>query len=233
MSTSTPRWPLGGGKRIVHALAGVLAFDAWQFLSFGVVIGVLHFPPSQIFAGHPLIIGTTTFSGVFSMVVIVWLGLVRLGRLTWRDLGWHTERLGQALLLGLLGLGLLTANLLGLLALQGFLGQMKILETIAAYTLAQRLLFLVLGLSASAIEESLFRGYLQPALVARTGLMGGILLQAIVFAAYHVFFLGPNLARLAGKIPSGVILGALRGRQGSLLAPVLAHCLFWQVFGGI
>jgi hypothetical protein len=44
---------------------------------------------------------------------------------------------------------------------------------------------------------------------------------------------GPNLSQLFGKFLGGVILGALRGRINSLVAPLLARFAVWQIFGSI
>jgi membrane protease YdiL (CAAX protease family) len=214
-------------------LACVVGFDLWQLLAFALLFGVLPLPPADLWKGHAVVIATTVLSGGLAMVCVVWLGIVRLGRVSWRDLGWHTERLGLSLGLGVLGTALLSAYVLGKLAAAGGLSQMNVLATITSYTPAQRLLFLVLGLSAAAVEESLFRGYLQPALAAKIGLAGGIVLGAVVFAAYHVFFFGPDVRALLGKVPSGIILGALRARRGSLVAPLLAHFSLWQIFGSL
>ena len=72
----------------------------------------------------------------------------------------------------------------------------------------------------------------QPALIAKTGLVGGIVIGAVVFALYHVF-MGPSLVNLFGKVLFGIVLGALHGRGNSLIAPLLAHFAFWQIFGSL
>lgn len=226
------RWDLGGWKRITHAMVCVVGFELWQFIAFGFAFGVLRLSPADMWKGDPIIITTTAVSGTLLMVCLVWLGIVRLGRISWRDLGWHTERLGLALGLGAAGTVLLSANVLGVLAVSGQLAQLDVLAVITGYTVEQRVLFLVIGAAAAATEESVFRGYLQPALIAKGGLVAGILVGAVIFALYHAF-MGPSLTGLVAKILGGVILGALRGRDGSLVAPALAHFAMWQIFGSI
>jgi membrane protease YdiL (CAAX protease family) len=232
MAESAPRWPFGGWKRAIHAIACVAAFDLWQILAFGFVFGVLGCSPAGMWAGGPAVIATTVVSGSLAMACVVWLGIVRLGRVSWSDLGWHTERLGTSLALGAAGTALLAATLLGLLAASVRLAPADLLSTLTGYTPAQRLLFLAIGASAAAIEESLFRGYLQPALIAKTGLVGGIAIGAAIFSLYHLF-MGPSPLNLFGKLLVGLILGGLRARRNSLVAPALAHFAFWQIFGSL
>lgn len=232
MTALAQRWPLGSGKRIAHGIGCVVGFEVWQVAMFALAFGVLRIAPNNLWKGDPTIIGLTCASGLLGFTSLAYLGIVRFGRVPWRDLGWHTERLGPAVALASLGLVLLSANVIGVLAVTGALGEVDVIRTITGYTASQRLLFLVIGASAAAIEETLFRGYLQPALVAKTNLVAGILIGAAVFALYHLF-MGPSAIGLVAKFVSGVILGALRGRDRSLAAPMLAHFAMWQIFGSI
>jgi hypothetical protein len=50
-------------------------------------------------------------------------------------------------------------------------------RTIADYTGAQRLLFVLIGVQAALVEESLFRGYLQPTLMEKLGPMFGVVVD--------------------------------------------------------
>jgi membrane protease YdiL (CAAX protease family) len=232
MTDVTPRWPLGSWKRIAHGLACIAGFELWQVFAFGILFGVLQCSPADLWKGDPVFIATSVVSGTLAMACVVWLGIVRMGRVSWRDLDWHTEQLWLSLGLGVLGTALLSTTLLGLLAASGRLTQIDVVAEIGAYTASQRLLFFAIGVSAAAIEESIFRGYLQPALIAKTGLIGGILTVAVIFALYHVF-MGPSWFILLGKVLIGIVLGALRGRSNSLVAPLLAHFAFWQIFGSL
>jgi membrane protease YdiL (CAAX protease family) len=210
----------------------VAVFELWQVAAFGFVFGVLRFSPAALWQGDPIFIASTAVSGTLVMVGVVWLGIVRLGRISWEELGWHTEGFGPSVGLGVVGAALLSATLLGLLAASGKLAPRDVVTTIASYTTGQRLLFLVIGASAAAVEESLFRGYLQPSLMAKVGLIGGIFTGALVFSLYHLFMM-PSLFNLFGKFLFGIVLGALRGRRNSLVAPLLAHFAFWQIFGSL
>ena len=99
------------------------------------------------------------------------LALLLAGRVRWRDLGWYDLSLRQVAL----GAG-------GFLALFVAFGAFAVvtsgytaggfIEAITAFTWRERLLGLLIGVSASLVEESLYRGYVQPALCKRLGAMG-------------------------------------------------------------
>lgn len=55
-------------------------------------------------------------------------------------------------------------------------------------------------------------------------------MTATVFALYHLP-VTPSAIGLSGKLLFGLILGALRQRTGSLVAPAVAHAGFWQIAG--
>jgi membrane protease YdiL (CAAX protease family) len=78
------------------------------------------------------------------------------------------------------------------------------------------------------VEETLLRGYLQPAFIARWGTVAGILMTAAGFALYQ---LNPRPYALAAKFAFGIILGVLKGRDRSLFAPAVAHALLWNIVG--
>ncbi len=67
------------------------------------------------------------------------------------------------------------------------------------------------------LEEVLFRGLLQPALVSRLGARPGILLGALLFALLH------GLASFVPVLALALLLGELRQRTGSLWASYAAH----------
>jgi hypothetical protein len=76
------------------------------------------------------------------------------------------------------------------------------------------------------LEETLFRGYMQPAVQARIGRWLGLATVAVVFAAYHGRF---TPAMFLGKLGVGLVLGGLRDRTRTLWAPAVAHVLQWTV----
>jgi membrane protease YdiL (CAAX protease family) len=99
---------------------------------------------------------------------------------------------------------------------------------ITSYGMGERMFFLFIGLQASFIEESLFRGYLQPILSRRVGAVAAWLLTAILFGVSH---LSIDPLRLAGITFIGLVYGALRLGDRSLVAPSVAHTLTWLIWG--
>ncbi len=160
--------------------------------------------------------------------LIVRIGILRFSKQSWSELGWRTRFLGKDILIGILGFLILLLVFLSLGSLFDFLSWQEFLERQESYTFAQRLLFLVIGLQAGLIEESVFRGHLQPKCIDRFGLVVGVLIVAIVFAFYHLNF---HLISLIGKMVLGLGYGVLRGRNNSLWRPATAHMLTWVVLG--
>jgi membrane protease YdiL (CAAX protease family) len=78
------------------------------------------------------------------------------------------------------------------------------------------------------VEENLYRGYLQPLLVGRTNLWLAIVIQAAVFSLAHIGYLS-NPFDFGSAFVAGLILGWLRKRESSLIAPFVAHGLFWMM----
>jgi membrane protease YdiL (CAAX protease family) len=159
------------------------------------------------------------------------VGLMKIGRVpSMKSLGWRWEKVGQNITLGLLGFILCMAGLfLGLLVQTGSFQFDYVFGNIANFTITQRLSFFAIGiLGAAIVEESFYRGYLQPAMIYRFGTVGGIIATAIIFDLAHMNF---KPAALVSKLVSGLVFGFLRGKDGSLMAPAIAHALFWFAVG--
>jgi uncharacterized protein len=60
----------------------------------------------------------------------------------------------------------------------------------------------------------------------------GILVTAIIFAVYHVQY-ALALPMLISHFVTGLVLGLIRERTGTLWAPAIAHALVWIVLGAI
>ena len=82
-------------------------------------------------------------------------------------------------------------------------------------------LFLFVGVGAPIVEELVFRGFIQPALVKATNVVIGVVLTAIVFGAVH--FEALQFAALAAF---GLVLGHLAHKYGRLGPCVVAHIVF-------
>jgi membrane protease YdiL (CAAX protease family) len=94
-------------------------------------------------------------------------------------------------------------------------------------------LFAVICIGAPLVEELLFRGLLQPRLVARFGPVVGVGLASALFGAAHLLgWNGPLTFGTAWAIGvGGLALGTLRHYSGRLGPSILAHAFFnGQVF---
>ena len=158
------------------------------------------------------------------------LALWKIGRQTPRTLGWIAQHVGRDVVLGIGGFVVCAAFFaLVMLALGGQEAIDEVTSGIAGYTVAQRVSFVVIGVfGACAAEESLYRGYLQPALARKLGVVGGVVVTALLFSALHF---NPNPVSLVVKFFFGVIYGVLALRTGSLVAPGVTHALVWAVIG--
>ncbi|MDE2595334.1 MAG: CPBP family intramembrane metalloprotease [Sphingomonadales bacterium] len=72
-------------------------------------------------------------------------------------------------------------------------------------------------------EEVLFRGWLQPALIARVGVPAAVVLGAVVFAVFHIPAGAVSPMSLVNLVLGGVFFGLLALRSGGLVAPLAAH----------
>lgn len=73
------------------------------------------------------------------------------------------------------------------------------------------------------VEESFFRGFLQPSIAAVTGAVPAVIIAALSFAAVH----GPvTVLQFTCFTATGVAYGSLRLRSGSVAAPVVMHASY-------
>jgi len=184
--------------------------------------GAVDFEPS--WRGAAFLLGLI----VVLSVAVIGGGLFGLAGTSWQGLGWRRERLGREIVRGLLAailLGLITlafavigTRLLGLKPPQPAAGA-------ATVSAASVLLSVAFGfLVASWSEENVFRGYLQPLFISRYGLGPGIVLQAALFSVAHLGYYQAWPYFVLAFV-HGLVFGWLRGRDGSLVAPFLAHGL--------
>ncbi|WP_054108154.1 CPBP family intramembrane glutamic endopeptidase [Novosphingobium sp. AAP83] len=117
-----------------------------------------------------------------------------------------------------IGAGGLTATLAlswlngGLVAGAGITGFTVLVLVAIAVTIVQ-----------SAMEEVLFRGWLQPALSAQTGPVAGVAVATVLFTAFHLIGGPRQLLSLLVIALAGLLFGLLALRSGGLWAPVAAH----------
>jgi membrane protease YdiL (CAAX protease family) len=131
----------------------------------------------------------------------------------------------KAIGLGLLGLLLLSINVIVWSIAKGSSQQPQM--TIPS--LSRLLLVAFFAFSQPAwVEENLFRGYLQPHLSQRMKLWLAIVVQAAIFSLAHLGYLS-NPIDFGQSFVAGLIFGWLRGRNSNLVAPFVAHGLFWMM----
>jgi membrane protease YdiL (CAAX protease family) len=188
---------------------------------------VLGVDPRTIPDAPPLAFVALAIAGSLD-IGLVFAGLLRrFGRISFAELGWSRFRIGDVAL-GLVGLALLVALVYVQLGLRiGWGAALDHLgQSIADVPLRQRAFCFLIGLVAAFTEETLFRGYMQPAVQARIGRWLGLVIVAVVFAAYHGRFT-PEM--FLGKLGVGLVLGGLRDRTRTLWSPGIAHVLQWTV----
>ena len=160
-----------------------------------------------------------------SLLIALYVRIVRPGVLTWRDMGLSPNRLwtrvGQGVagyLLILLGVGAVSY------LLQSFGVQQTQAQTYVGVRAASGLelaaLILAGGVLAPIAEESFFRGYVFTAYRGTRGRAVAYLLSAGLFALVHL-----NLPALPGIFLVGLILAALYDLTKSLVPGIVAHGL--------
>ncbi len=75
---------------------------------------------------------------------------------------------------------------------------------------------------APIVEEIFFRGFMQPAIIKKTGVFWGILITALIFGISHTQYLDFGAA-MVSVTAIGLILGITRHKTGSVMPGVFAH----------
>lgn len=86
-------------------------------------------------------------------------------------------------------------------------------------------MFFAFGLAAW-VEENLFRAYLQSLLAGKMSLWAAIFIQAALFPGAHLGYTS-HLLDFGSLFVTGLILGWLRWQASGVIAPYIAHGLFW------
>ncbi len=158
------------------------------------------------------------------------LALLKVARQNPQSLGWRFDNVARDVVVGVAGFVVCAAIVCGVIfAFFGSEGVDDTLKNIREFSLRQRLCFFAIGVFGGAMaEESLYRGYLQPALVKRLGPVGGIAVTSLVFSLLHLNF---KPISVISKALLGATYGVVALRTGGLLAPAVTHALVWWVIG--
>jgi membrane protease YdiL (CAAX protease family) len=227
---SSPRWGEGSGRRIAHAVGLALANQASLIVPL-VAIAPLLMGEQDPFEAPPAAFLLLAIIAFLQVGIVVGVGLLRWGRVSLRELGWHSSDWRGDIGRGVVGFFIVAAITIGIrAAASGGGAVLDVWQGFIQYTPAQRALFLMVGLIAAFGEESIFRGYLLPSFIERHGRTLGVVGTAAFFALYHLQF-AP--ARLLALFLFGLVYGELRVRTGALIAPAVAHLLCWVVLGAM
>jgi membrane protease YdiL (CAAX protease family) len=216
-------------------LGWVVLFLALQLISGFAVLGIalglddsgrgaLELAQDMRFVALPTIISLLAAS--FVMLGLMWLHLKKHDRATRIGLTrWSSLDLGRTIgwSIALIGLGLAFNYLYATYAIPDIKSQGQMRKMFAALpdTLSnQAMLFLAVAVIAPLLEELLFRGLLQTALMKHFPLWGAISAAAVVFALVH-----GQVYAFPALFAMGAVFGLLYHKTGSLRVTILAHAL--------
>jgi hypothetical protein len=166
---------------------------------------------------------TFAFEGLW---LVALYGVIHFGygRPFWRSLAWVKTQRG---FWDAIGWGLVTALICLVIAR---LLPAPHVKTPMEELLKDRSSLLLMGLFAVTLgplfEELAFRGFLQPLLVSTFGAVGGVLLQAVPFAALHGVQYAWSWQQLIVMLFAGSAFGWMRHRSGSTAASTYMHAGF-------
>jgi membrane protease YdiL (CAAX protease family) len=229
VTSSTRRFQVGSLASIAHGTALTIALLLVRAALLG-TFTLLGTSPDALLDAPPVAFVALAVAFVLEIGFVLHRGLLAFGRLRMRELGWTFEHPERDIASGLAAWVATTLFLCALLWLFRGTHPRDLWRAAISWGLAQRLLFLGVGFSAALVEESIFRGYLQPSLIERWGAHKGIIATALFFSLWHL-----NLRPIAflSKLSIGLALGVLRGRDRSLLAPATAHFATWALLGAV
>jgi len=216
-------------------LGWVVLFLALQLISgfavLGIALGIdnsgrdaLELARDMRFVALPTIVSLLIASCV--MLGLMWLHIrkhdraSRIGLTRWssldlgRTIGWSVA---------LIGLGLAFNYLYATYAIPDIKSQEQMRKMFAALPdtfLNQALLFVAVAVIAPILEELLFRGLLQTALIKYLPAWSAIMGAAVVFALVH-----GQVYAFPALVTMGTVFGVLYYKTGSLRVTILAHAL--------
>ncbi|MFY7837307.1 MAG: CPBP family intramembrane glutamic endopeptidase [Novosphingobium sp.] len=207
--------------------AGTAAWRQWLAIGAGLlaswswVLIVVTFAP-DIFGGEatPGVYAAYTLTIYVPLLIVSllagWIGGTKVLTLGKYPLGWTVA----GLVIGAAGLSVALA--------MSWLNGTAITGSAATGLTGLVAMGIALTLVQSAMEEVLFRGWLQTALSQRLGQIAGVCGSAVLFAGFHLVGGARQPLTLAFITLAGVLFGLLALRSGGILAPIAAHAA-WNV----
>ena len=157
---------------------------------------------------------------VFAMMGALLLIVRRGERLPWSSLNWHTDRLGNAALWGLLGVLMSVAVLAACVVFAQYMGWKLGLQTPPAWSPPLWAMAITV-LRAGVTEEVFYRGFALTRLQGMTGSTWmAVVLTVIPFALFH-YRQGPAGILIAGM--AALVLSFIFLKRRSLPAVILTH----------
>ena len=207
------RW-LSGESRMAAAVVAVLAL-VWTAtvikLQAVFVLGISNALGLSTLLGEAgwALYATLLLFGVMVLpaVLIPWLAgaPLRFGRATGAGAGLAIGLLGFAVAFAIAALGAVSSLQPASLAVLPFL------------------LGIVAILVQSAVEEVIFRGWIQPLLVRHIGRWGAVAVAAVAFGLLHILVGANTIISIVNICLAGALFGLLAWRTGGLFAPIAAH----------
>lgn len=213
------------GSHVTAGRFGGAPLAGWLTVALGLAAALALLLAGQAVAAAVPVPDLVTAIVVFYVAVFAPLAIVALalGRIERRSVLVAGQNPGYWA-----GLGL-AAGVLGVvlcLALVGAFGKVEI----SATTPAVGMLMLGLAVTVLAVvaEELLFRGWLLPSLIERSGTWPAVALSALAFSLFHVIGGAAQPMSFVNLMLGGVWFALLALRSGGLFAPIAAH-VGWNV----
>ena len=205
-------------------------FGLQLLLNIGLAVLSPHIPAVTAFL-KAISDGNVAASFVLDLVGVVLglllvAGFIRHYGVSWQTLGWHKVGLFKTLgyLIGIMVIFLILAQVALIvveLLVPGFnANQPQTNEFTKGISTHRNLALIALVLLPPIFEETIFRGFIFPALSKRTGVIGGAILSSIIFGAAHG---QPNLFVYTSIL--GLLLCFMYFKLRSIIPGILLHML--------
>ncbi len=222
------KYPVWGYRDLLLLAGMVIPIALLTHLAVFLFFFFLNWTPRARAVGP--IIETFIISGLW-LIAASWLIRIQYRRPFWRAIGWlrgnwtFAACLGWGVVLALVCVGL------------GIVLHPPKVRTQLEDLLQDRLSLVLAGTYAVTLapvfEEIAFRGLLMPLLIRSFGVVPGILLQALPFAALHGAEYSWQWQLLAIIFVAGSAFGWMRYRAGSVAASAYMHAGYNLVFFGL